>query len=117
MTTHDRVIAAAKEAGIDLDGINQSLPLYVATQEEMERFYAIAFEDGRQSVDTPVALAEAYRCGEEAGRVAEREECAKVCDSRENMHRQNYGGYIGQHSKIAEAKYCADAIRARGDRQ
>ena len=60
MTTHDRdkVIAAAKEAGIDLDGINQSLPLYVATQEEMNRFYAIAHEDGRQG---DKADAERYR--------------------------------------------------------
>lgn len=47
------------------------------SQDMLTSFYAIAFEDGRQSVDTPVALAEAYRCGEEAGRQAEREDAER----------------------------------------
>ena len=49
---------------------------------------------------TKVALAEAYRCGYEAGAVAEREACAKVCEGR-LLEGLNFEG-------------CADAIRARG---
>ena len=45
-----------------------------------------------------VALAEAYRCGHEAGAVAEREECAKLCEAQDEYGWQQY----------------ADAIRARG---
>ena len=47
-----------------------------------------------------VALAEAYRCGYEAGAAAEREACAKVCEGR-LLEGLNFEG-------------CADAIRARG---
>ena len=58
MTTHDRdkVLAAAKEAGAKFDpawGL-----AYNCGTETFIRFYAIAFEHGRQ---------------------AEREDCAKVC--------------------------------------
>lgn len=45
---------------------------------------------------------------------AEREECAKVCDARMKQHQDNYGGFIGQSTKISEAHQCAAAIRARG---
>ena len=97
MTTHDRdkVIAAAKEARIDFDGINNSLPLYVATAEEMERFYSIAFE---------------------AGSVAEREECAKVCEN--NYWSEEIDWWLSATKKDVSAKAarkCAEAIRARGD--
>ena len=59
MTTHDKdkIIAAAKEAGAKFDpawGL-----AYNCGTETFIRFYAIAFEDGRQ---------------------AEREDCAKVCE-------------------------------------
>ena len=47
---------------------------------------------------TKVALAEAYRCGVEAGAVAEREACAKLCEAQDEYGWQQY----------------ADAIRARG---
>ena len=59
MTTHDRdkVIAAAKEAGFKPGFLGH---IYVGSSTEaVERFYAIAFEAGRQ---------------------AELEECAKECD-------------------------------------
>ena len=32
------------------------------------------------TVESEIVLAEAYRCGHEAGSVAEREACAKVCE-------------------------------------
>lgn len=91
MTTHDRdkVIAIAEQVKANNDMFGDfSVALY-----------AIAFEDGRQSVDTPVALAEAYRCGEDAGRQAEQERCAKIAWNYE----PNENGPI------------ETAIRARGD--
>ena len=57
-------------------------------------------DDDTQVYTSDVALAEAYRCGFEAGAVAEREACVKLCDD-----------LIGTR---AMAVHCADAIRARG---
>ena len=37
-------------------------------------------DDDTQSYTSEMLLAEAYRCGFEAGAVAEREACAKVCE-------------------------------------
>jgi hypothetical protein len=101
MTTHDRdkIIAAAKECGF-AEWENTDSPEFLAVIAE---FYAISFDAGRNSVDTPIALAEAYRCGEEAGRVAEREECAKICDK--------YTEFSSSPSNFAEN--CAKSIRAR----
>ena len=53
-------------------------------------------DDDTQSYTSEMLLAEAYRCGFEAGAVAEREACAKVC-----------GDFAG-------ALDAATAIRARG---
>ena len=62
-----------------------------------EIMYWMAMDDDDTQVYTSdVALAEAYRCGFEAGAVAEREDCAKVC-----------GDFAG-------ALDAATAIRARG---
>jgi hypothetical protein len=73
--TREQIIAAAKEAGFKPGFLGH---IYVGSSTEaVERFYALAHE---------------------AGRVAEREECAKVCD------------------EIAEADngyWCAMTIRAR----
>ncbi len=76
MTTREQIIAAAKEAGITYSG---TMPEIFDSQDVLAKFYAIAFE---------------------AGRVAEREACAALCD------------------EIAEADngyWCAMTIRARGD--
>jgi hypothetical protein len=43
---------------------------------------------------------------------AEREACAKVCDSIHAKHIQTFGDYLGDNSYATE---CADAIRARGN--
>ena len=47
MTTHDRdkVIAAAKEAGCSASYLGS----FYSSTEAIERFYAIAFESGRQA--------------------------------------------------------------------
>ena len=87
MTTYDRdkIIAAAKEAGIVIDKFGWTITSVPV--ERMEALYAIANEDGRQ---------------------AEREDCAKECeDIGLSLH--------GEGRDDSEAYDCADAIRARGD--
>ena len=78
MTTHDRdkIIAAAKEAG--MSGLVEG-----GLIDNFEQFYAIAFEDGR---------------------LAEREDCAKVCMQQCSVIEEPH-----------EFERCAKAIRARGD--
>ena len=80
MTTHDKdkIIAAMKEAGFDI-WVNSVGPV----PNWIERLYAIAFEAGRQ---------------------AEREECAKVCMQQCSVIEEPH-----------EFERCAEAIRARGD--
>ena len=63
---------------------------------EAEAKRRAAQDDDTQVYTSDVALAEAYRCGFEAGAVAEREACAKVCE---------------EHTMPSEL---ATAIRARG---
>ena len=108
MTTHDRdkVIAAAKEARCHhATEDDKGMRHWRCTNADMERLYAIAFEAGRQSVDTPVALAEAYRCGYEAVRVAGFSASIEACQAvgpKEYPNKLITDGYV-------------DAIRARGD--
>jgi len=90
MTTHDedKIIAAAKEAGF-AEWENTDSPEFLALIAE---FYAIAFEAGRQ---------------------AEREECATLCDMHADGWEKNPGsnpmaGYVASSN-------CAFTIRARGD--
>ena len=78
-------------------------------EDEFKRIEAEALRRAVQDDDTQVytsdvALAEAYRCGYEAGAVAEREACAKVCDEINN-------DYDGEE---VSASWIATAIRARG---
>lgn len=92
MTTHDRdkVIAAAIGC---IEGPYDRSRAITITGNEIERLYAIAFEAGRQ---------------------AEREDCAKVCESQEG--KTVYGGSPGNYWKrIAKPRDCAVEIRARGD--
>ena len=71
---------------------------------EAEAKRRAAQDDDTQVYTSDVALAEAYRCGYEAGAVAEREACAKVCDEINN-------DYDGEE---VSASWIATAIRARG---
>lgn len=38
---HDEILQAAKESELYLDGVNQSMPLYVMKTEDLQRFAAI----------------------------------------------------------------------------
>ena len=51
-----------------------------------------------------VALAEAYRCGNEAGAAAERESCAELCDDLDDDLPDGLAGW-----------QFGEAIRARGE--
>ena len=74
MTTREQIIAAARQAGC----LHAQRPEgYVVYDHQLIAFYAIAFE---------------------AGRVAEREECALICDDHAD-----------------DPVYCGEAIRARGE--
>ena len=39
--TNDEILQVAKEAELYLDGVNQSMPLYVMKTEDLQRFAAI----------------------------------------------------------------------------
>ena len=89
MTTREEVIAAAKEVDPSIDETTVDFDDEVG-MKKLERFYAIAYESGRQ---------------------AEREECAKVCEIHADGWNKNPGnnpmaGYIATSN-------CADAIRKR----
>lgn len=64
--TKDDIIKLAREAGFDVAS---------DAWHWLERFAHLVAAHKAE-----VALAEAYRCGYEAGMVAEREECAQVVD-------------------------------------
>ena len=84
----DEIIKLAREAGLPMAWISGS---GVLNWTDLK-----AFADLIAAHKAEIALAEAYRCGHEAGAVAEREACAKVC-----------GDFAG-------ALDAATAIRARG---
>lgn len=83
--TRDDIVKLAREAGFDVEPDEWHW---------LERFAALV-----AAHKTEVAIAEAYRCGHEAGVVEEREECAKICERDDSMR------WAG----------AADAIRNRGN--
>ena len=66
------------------------------TEMELEKFVELVAAHKAE-----IALAEAYRCGYEAGAVAEREACAAICEQEEELR---------DHTPFD----CALRIRARG---
>lgn len=86
----DDIIRMAQEAGIGWgEGIG-GMP------EFLERFAALVSAASKPET----AIAEAYRCGYEAGAFAARDACIALCEEH-----WRHGG---------NAMECADAIRARG---
>ena len=79
-----------------------------AFQRKVDNVMRIAFEaawddDDTQVYASEVALAEAYRCGHEAGAVEEREAIAKLADASVNA------------DQYPTLTILAQAIRMRGD--
>lgn len=83
MTTHDRgaVIAAAKEVGMPQGASDDfHTTLWLWWYPEIERFYAIAFEAGRQAeLDAANKDAKRYRWLRQDERFAVDEKCADGC--------------------------------------
>ena len=90
MTSKDEIIRMAREAGF-ADGVAEIVGL--------EGFANFANLVAAHKAE--IALAEAYRCGYEAGAVAEREACAAICEQEEELR---------DHTPFD----CALRIRARG---
>jgi hypothetical protein len=97
--TKDDAIRMAHEAGF-LESVTRMWPEY------FEAFAAIVAAHKAE-----VITAEAYRCGYEAGAVAEREQCAKSCDAIHAKHIQTFGDYLGDTYAVE----CATTIRARSN--
>lgn len=89
----DDIIRMARKAGAAYD---EGLTYF--DQSDLHRFAALV-----AAHKTEVAIAEAYRCGHEAGVVEEREACAKACDE------------LFADVQPYSAPDCAAAIRARGN--
>lgn len=89
----EEIIKLAREAGIHV---------YPEFEASFERFAALV-----AAHKTEVAIAEAYRCGHEAGVIEEREECAKLC---EELNAKDTSYYRDESNGIE----CAAAIRNRG---
>ena len=84
--TNDDIIRMAWKTGLVIDG-------NFSGNDDL-----FAFANLIAAHKAEVALAEAYRCGVEAGADEEREACAKLCEAQDEYGCQQY----------------ADAIRARG---
>ena len=83
-------------------------------EAEAKRRAAQDDDDDTQVYTSNVALAEAYRCGYEAGAVAEREACAKLVEPGKEHRRDARWGYIGGNDGVELLDKCAAAIRERG---
>jgi predicted acylesterase/phospholipase RssA len=92
--TQDEIILMARQAGF---GIGLDDPIIYAAHE---RFAKLVAQHTLSNIDPSKFMS--YQEGFEAGRLAEREACAKVCEQTND----------GTPYNLAEA--CADAIRARG---
>ena len=107
--TKDDIIRMAREAGFLIDTHAQQyqpnciLSTYGLIDENLQRFANLVAAHKAE-----VALAEAYRCGYEAGVVAEREACA---DAVEDVARKYQKLHHASLENIADE--CAAAIRAR----
>jgi hypothetical protein len=60
----------------------------------------------------PMVFMAAYERFANLVAAAEKEACAKLCDSIHAKHIQTFGDYLGDNSYATE---CATAIRARGN--
>ena len=101
----DEIIRMAREAGayllMRLDGVDT---YQISGNASIERFAALVEAAATEKANERANASWSSMC--EKMVAAEREACAKVCDSR----------YMGDNSREdMEAKRCAAAIRARGN--
>ena len=100
--TKDDVIRMAREAGF-----SSAVGKHIALEDDLERFFHMAQAHALANIDPSKLMS--YQEGYEAGRTAEREACAKVCE--EYNKRQCYND-----DDMSVANECAAAIRARGEK-
>ena len=100
--TQDDIIVLWKDAnGWDVRG-------YKNTLEDLERFAKLVAKHTLMNIDPSKFMS--HHEGIEAGRLAEREACAQVCDGLADMHEK-----MNQWGSHKTADTLAQAIRARGE--
>ena len=110
--TKDEIVKLAREAGFVVDGDSwiHAGAVLIDGRKSIDKQLK-AFADLVAAHKAEVALAEAYRCGHEAGAVAEREACAEFFESTlpNALPNQSMLHYAELLAGIAAA------IRARGN--
>jgi hypothetical protein len=102
----DEITRMAREAGFNSHHNPDLYDCMVASDKAIERFAALVAVHTLAN-NTPSSFT-SYQEGFEAGRFAEREACAKVCDDIRNDWKTH-----GDEMKTYAAEYLANAIRAR----
>jgi hypothetical protein len=99
-------IEMAREAGIDAE--KDTLCRYEGWLQPLKAFEALVRADALANIDPSKMMS--YQEGFEAGRFAEREACAKVCDDINAKYK-----WPDDVAERVASQWCADAIRARGE--
>ena len=108
--TQDEIIKMLR-ASCDKDRVDpEQNGFWVIVTEELERFAKLVAQHTLSNIDPSKFMS--YQEGMEAGRLAEREACAKVCDNRVTAYQ--YATDVWAQEHIDEARHLAKAIRARG---
>ena len=106
--TPDDIIRMARQAGIKLpDGAFPDQGSF--TLPNLIQFAGLVAARTVSSIDPSQFMS--YREGVEAGAIAEREACAKVCDSKGRQWRERSVPLLGYSGELED---CAASIRARG---
>ena len=102
--TQDEMIEIARKAGSLIEIAQEKDLLWLASFAKLVAQHTLANIDPSKFMS--------YQEGMEAGRLAEREACAKVCDNRVTAYQ--YATDVWAQEHINEARHLAKAIRARG---
>jgi hypothetical protein len=109
--TKDEVLKLALEAGIEhLEHVEEMRsPMSDGVWlEDLEHFAALVAAHTLANIDPSKFMS--YQEAFEAGRFAEREACAKVCDDINAKYK-----WPDDVAERVASQWCADAIRARGE--
>jgi predicted acylesterase/phospholipase RssA len=102
--TREDVIRMARKAGSLIETAQEKDLIW------LEDFAKLVAQHTLSNIDPSKFMS--YQEGMEAGRLAEREACAKVCDDRVTAYQ--YATDVWAQEHIDEARHLAKAIRARG---
>lgn len=100
--TQDEIIAMATKAGFKSSVFNHSTWI-----KEFEKFAKLVEKHTLSNIDPSKFMS--YQEGFEAGRLAEREACAIVCDDINAKYK-----WPDDVAERVASQWCADSIRARG---